>query len=296
MRCPKCGYISFDHLENCLKCKKPIKGISNELTGAVHNVAVPTFLRFGPGSDEEAEAAQAASDFVDTEDMLIDDEISDPDLDILLDEEERETDEISFDFSVDDESGDEEITLDPGQGIDFNLPDDDEVGAEASENEGELSLDFSDFEFDSEELTGDGGEDEADERPALVIEKELPPELSDISDLDKPAPAEVAEQPADAEDDADLDLNLDLDLDLDFGLAEDDEAAAEPVGQRATATVSAEAQEEKSELEELSLDDLDLSLDLSEPESEEKPAKDKREADEELSFDLDLGDLDLDLK
>lgn len=295
MRCPKCGYISFDHLENCLKCKKPIKGISNELTGAVHNVAVPTFLRFGPGTEEEADAAQAAGDFVDTEDMLIDEEISDPDLDILLDEEEKEADEMSFDFSADEESVDDEISLEMGQGIDFNLPDD-EAGVEQSENEDELSLDFSDFAFDSEEMTADDGTDEADEPPALVIEKELPPELSDISDLDKPAPAEVVEQPAVAEEEADLDLHLDLDLDLDFGLAEDEQPAVEPAGQKATEAVSVEAQEEKSELEELSLDDLDLSLDLSEPESEEKPAKDKIEADEELSFDLDLGDLDLDLK
>ena len=33
MRCPKCGYISFDHLEQCLKCKKNIKAVSDNMHG-----------------------------------------------------------------------------------------------------------------------------------------------------------------------------------------------------------------------------------------------------------------------
>ena len=44
MRCPKCGYISFDHLEECRKCNKNIKAVSDSLYGSIYNVQPPTFL------------------------------------------------------------------------------------------------------------------------------------------------------------------------------------------------------------------------------------------------------------
>lgn len=45
MRCPKCGYISFDHLESCRKCKKNIMDTAMELNGTMYNVIPPTFLK-----------------------------------------------------------------------------------------------------------------------------------------------------------------------------------------------------------------------------------------------------------
>ena len=44
MRCPKCGYISFDHMETCLKCKKDISD-SAEVEGTTYHAASPSFLR-----------------------------------------------------------------------------------------------------------------------------------------------------------------------------------------------------------------------------------------------------------
>jgi len=44
MRCPKCGYISFDHLESCKKCNKKISDASADLDGTVFAVAAPLFL------------------------------------------------------------------------------------------------------------------------------------------------------------------------------------------------------------------------------------------------------------
>lgn len=280
MRCPKCGYISFDHLETCLKCNKKIKGISKDLSGSVHKVAVPVFLSFGAGSEDADDSFDASGTFVDTEDMLLDDEISDPDLDILLDEDDRQDEEIAFELSDDEEDSSDEITLDLGQDFDLGLPGDDSKVLE-DEEEGGISLDFGDFEFESDDLSIDEGTD--DELPAPAPLKELPLELSDISDLKKPTPAEVVED----EDD------LELSLDLDFGLDEKEDVVDESPGQKKS---PAEPDEEESELEKLSLDDLDLSLDHDDPESKKKPADDEIEEDEELNFDLDLGDLDLDLK
>ncbi|MGI6638685.1 MAG: hypothetical protein ACOX4Z_06440 [Desulfobulbus sp.] len=44
MRCPKCGYTSFDDLEHCKKCKKNIADSSAMLMGAVASAASPSFL------------------------------------------------------------------------------------------------------------------------------------------------------------------------------------------------------------------------------------------------------------
>lgn len=44
MRCPKCGFISFDHLTSCAKCGKDIADIASELQGTSINVDAPMFL------------------------------------------------------------------------------------------------------------------------------------------------------------------------------------------------------------------------------------------------------------
>lgn len=46
MRCSKCGYISFDHLETCKKCHKSVNQAESGLNGTVFDTAVPSFLRF----------------------------------------------------------------------------------------------------------------------------------------------------------------------------------------------------------------------------------------------------------
>ena len=50
MRCPKCGYISFDHLATCLNCKKDISEISSTAQGTTYNAAAPMFLKFTQSS------------------------------------------------------------------------------------------------------------------------------------------------------------------------------------------------------------------------------------------------------
>ena len=96
MRCPKCGYISFDHLESCLKCKKKIKPLPDNLSGSAYNSAPPVFLKFV--TEAPAEAGQD-DDIVLFEEPGEDDEIIDPDLDILFDDEvaEDQEPEIHFD-------------------------------------------------------------------------------------------------------------------------------------------------------------------------------------------------------
>ncbi len=44
MRCPRCGYISFDQIEKCLKCKKDIRKVSDALEGAIPHLTAPEYL------------------------------------------------------------------------------------------------------------------------------------------------------------------------------------------------------------------------------------------------------------
>ena len=44
MRCPKCGFISFDHLTSCAKCGRDISEVASELQGTSIKVESPMFL------------------------------------------------------------------------------------------------------------------------------------------------------------------------------------------------------------------------------------------------------------
>ena len=44
MRCPKCGYISFDHMSSCSKCGRDISELATELQGTSIKADTPTFL------------------------------------------------------------------------------------------------------------------------------------------------------------------------------------------------------------------------------------------------------------
>lgn len=121
MRCSKCGYISFDHLETCKKCHKSVNQAESGLNGTVFDTAVPSFLRFAPPvesdvpetemddqvdeySDDFQFPPMEAVDSVETEsDVSQDDEELVLNLDdIVLDDEERkldENDEIILDLA-----------------------------------------------------------------------------------------------------------------------------------------------------------------------------------------------------
>ena len=268
MRCPKCGFISFDHLESCLKCGKDIQKTSSALTGTVYNVAAPSFLHFdSKPTVEEIDEIDAFED--EFEDM----EIQDPDLDILLNEGEEETVELE----TPEEEEDREITMsfgDDEEPVD-EMPDISMGAPEESEDlSHEIALDLGDFteeNFSSE--MGDSFESD-DEPKEPLLGLDLPDELSDMSDLEPPSlePSLSEEKAPVQEPETDLDFNFDLDLDLDLagtGGGEDKVAPAPPTAAREGT------------------------------ETPEKAAKKKREGsdidmDEELNFDLDLHGLSFD--
>lgn len=223
MRCPKCGYISFDHVKTCLKCKKDISG-KVEVIGTTYHAAAPSFLKASLTSKSED-----TDGFIESESEQIEGgaDFSDPDLDVLVNE--------SDDFSFDDDD-DAENT------ISFDSSDSDDVEAEFHLEDDEDFDDEGSFEF---ELEADG--EELDEQ-LTTADLDVPGELSDISDLAPPAtgsdqaPAGGKDMSLSLDDDMSFGDDLELDgLDLDLGLGGDEGV-------------------DDSE-QSLSLDDIDLSED-----------------------------------
>jgi len=188
MRCPKCGFISFDYLETCLKCKKNIQSTSEKLHGSVFNVAAPTFLKFT--TEPEAEEFELDEAFVDDGDVFGDEEIRDPDLDILIDDDDAERYQTPSD--------DEEATI--------NLAEDDADGG----------IEFQLGGFDEDADLG-GMDEEEESAPIQAVNIEVPDELSDMSDLEPPPVLKEVEEDVFQGSENDLDLDLDLDLNLNLG-------------------------------------------------------------------------------
>ncbi len=197
MRCPKCGYISFDRLEFCLKCKKDVSAASEALQGGVFHVTPPVFLNLQSEEDRSDEYDLVA------EGEGSEDEVVDGELDILIEESEEENESGSPDLEVSQvEEQETEIAIDPSL-FDADVEIEDEI-----------------FENQLDSLTEEGTGD---------FEIEMPEELVDMSDLAPPSPSEGTET-SDLNFSDDLDsLSIDLDS-LEFDLDLDTHGGNESVG------------------------------------------------------------------
>ena len=132
MRCPKCGYISFDYQNICRKCNKDIGDAVTEVNGTVCEALPPAFLQLGTKKpfraqplapeaiDPEIELADSVPEFgvregIDTDFVLGDEETA------LTDDKE----ELVMDLDdLSEVSPREEYTLDleESSGIEPDLP------------------------------------------------------------------------------------------------------------------------------------------------------------------------------
>jgi len=149
MRCPRCGYLSFDHLESCRKCHKPLA--QGEQVGTTYLAAVPSFLNI---------SVQRSRSSFDAEAM----DTLDPDLDLLVDDGE--------DLSA----GRSEHAMPQDEGF--------EIDFEAGGQEGQ-GLDNDDIVFDTSRFETVPVNMDAVQAtsPAQIA---IPEELADISDLAPP--------------------------------------------------------------------------------------------------------------
>jgi hypothetical protein len=98
MRCPKCGFISFDHLASCAKCGRDISEVASELQGTSIKVEVPMFL-----SGALAALSESEESFEDHAMEADGDEGIDFDMEMEADEEEAgeitaAEEEVDFSF------------------------------------------------------------------------------------------------------------------------------------------------------------------------------------------------------
>lgn len=264
MRCPKCGYISFDHLEKCRKCNKDIEAISDGLFGSTYNIQAPTFLHLPREIKEEPSVQRDLSGEQSFDEM---DEYVDEDLEILIEEEESDLEE--------------EISLAEDEQTGLQLSEEDD-----QEDDGEIEIDFSQFEDADEPEVGlfDEDETEEEEQPGQLSQHsmtiEIPDELSDISDLAPPGISiEENERPSGkpaVSDFADLDLD-DLDFELGLDGLDGDQENSPGMSEEAV----------------LALDEIDFTEALAggSPDTSKKPGG--MDMDLDLDFDLDLGGLSI---
>ncbi len=261
MRCPKCGYISFDHMDQCLKCKKSIKAVSDGLRGTIFHATAPTFLQFDRQTESEKD-----DEFINQLDS--EEEFVDEDLEILVEEDNASAGGNGV--AVD--SRDSEVVM-KGTG---NSADSDE------DEDREIEIDLSQFEdIEAPELAPAAARQVKNVKEERQVNLDMPAELDDISDLAPPKRAAQGDKDATGKfapkyspelpiNDLDFDLGLD-DLDNDFA------PSSNPAGE----TV-------------LALDDLDFSETLTKKSSATSAQRaESADMDADLNFDLDLGGLSI---
>lgn len=261
MRCPKCGYISFDHLEVCLKCKKNISEASEALQGGVLHVTPPVFLNLQSEEDKSDEYDLVAEESGD--------EALTTDFEVFTEEESAEESEEGMILEMGEDEGEESGPAD----FEMPLAEEQDLGIAIDPSLFDDDVEIEDEIFDNQ-LDGSAGEGEGD------FEIEMPEELADMSDLAPPAPSDNIESPGlDSSNDLNaLSIDLDsLEFDLDSDIFEGDESIQSP-----------------GEVEEaVSLGDIDFSDTIGGPESKERKKSKTMDMDDDLNFDLDLGGLSL---
>lgn len=264
MRCSKCGYISFDHLESCRKCHKPMADAG--FKGTTCTVAVPSFLQLSEEKNIDA-----------LEENMVD--ILDPDLELLA---EGDNEEIDFGAGMFETQDPASRGAAQSTGGEISFGDEFDIAFDAESKESDLSLGEEDLFLDTSRFESVPVSLQA-MQAARPVQLEIPADLADISDLARPDRASGLRPDSKEEMTADLDADLDVDLDFaDLDLADLDL----PVAHQKKAAVPASLAEE-DDFADLFLDDIELSgdLEVEAPQSSSPPVED------DLDFDLDLGAL-----
>ena len=194
MRCPKCGFISFDHLTSCASCGRDISEVASELQGTSIKVDPPMFL------GGALAAMTSAEDSYEEHAMDADDEGIDFNMEMDAEEEEAPEmaaaeEEVDFSFEeeaeefqvaeeadISPEEAEEEVLVmeeetEEGAAIELEadadeghaLAEDEEslekldfMGAD-DEEEGGLEFDLEDFMDDTDDDSGASTDDEVAE-------------------------------------------------------------------------------------------------------------------------------------
>lgn len=182
MRCPKCGYTSFDDLERCKKCKKNIAATATALMGTVASAAIPSFLGAAQPPQEQNQGPDTGIE------LNIDDDSS---LDFS-----SGTDDL---FSLDEGTPGADIQpatpeLAEDRGIDLRLSDD--LGADPSPQEAAIDMELDLSLDDLGETPLNLGNTEAADTPASPGLDLAGLDISDLQAPEAPASQEIAFEPS----------------------------------------------------------------------------------------------------
>ena len=171
MRCPKCGYVSFDHLNNCMKCSRDLSDCRQDLNLSDFKAEVPFLLGSLVGEMEGGGAQQALSLTQETELELGGLGMNEPSAsqgsidmgDLEIPSAENSSEEMSLsEIALDDLETIEASALGKAGGEELQLDDLAEVSPKdssaAEEAEGFLGLEFESDEQSLEDL-GDFGDE-----------------------------------------------------------------------------------------------------------------------------------------
>jgi hypothetical protein len=257
MKCPKCGYISFDYNLTCPKCNRDISSEQEKLNLPSFKPHTPSLLGAltGEAHESQSELGRGSAEI----DLAHDAEIT-------FDEESShlESSEVTLPGSDDFELGSEEISFDDISGLALDsgkASRDDLFGSDPDTEEAVEDLDLADSEsedsgFGTDELELDvsGSIDPLDEEPSL--------DLGETLRLDKEIPRRAGGEITEEKLQFDGELTAEVDDFLDM-----DEIVLEevPLGQKPSTPQSDEGKKQSPAQDRaLSLDlgDLDLELDL----------------------------------
>ena len=260
MKCPKCGYISFDYNEVCPKCNKGIANERDKMKFPSFKPDPPSLLGTLTGKAKKT----GDVDLMETPDTaeLLDRELDFSTEDLAFKDEEAPATEAAepvlddtYSFEVPLEEGLEEVNQESAETFEFSesIEDIDEVEFSTIESDEDLSLDI-------EEIAIEESEPEPISEASIEDEAGLESDLITI-DEEETEEASASELPSFDEETASLEL--------------DDLIAAEP-------GITLEEQEEEVPVE------IDETISL---EAEEKPLAEPEitleEPEQEVAFDLD---------
>jgi hypothetical protein len=270
MRCPKCGYISFDRIKSCDKCRADLTAVATQLQGTVGKIAPPFFLGAALGTPQPAAGDSGSALYekdeprvlggskaealpADQIELDLSEAVPEPD---ELDLSETAQDELDLSEAAPDEINPEEQPLPPLDFKDIDLSD--LAMPRKEEEELELSLGS---EPEEALLAAEPARDE--EEDSL---REMEPASSESDDLlifdEQPPPSRMSEAESGKPPAEDEDI---IDLSSLMGFAETPAATPE--------------QEEDAEVFDLfSLGEEPEELHLSLEDSENRPADDEKKA------------------
>jgi hypothetical protein len=229
MRCPKCGYISFDQEEACTKCDASLAEISRSLTGTAVRVQESFFLASVLGQAGQ----QAASEEVEFDLAEAEEGIPMVDLSPFEQQEEAAVEEYTgISFTLPEEEAEEEQVVEAAAGeeeqpaelgtIDFTLgeePAQEEELQPAAEEAAGLDLSLEEAEVAA--LETEESLPELELEMGSVAEESLELDAGLQPDIEEQA---LAEEPGAGKTAAAAGSGLDLDIDVDL---EEDEPSDE---------------------------------------------------------------------